>query len=130
MPQCNMFDLNIKTGINNIDEKHQLIFESFNILIQMIKNKDNLENIANSVKNIKIYMQEHFIEEENIMREINAIDQNHFKEHVNFIKIINESLTNVHENTFYMEILLKISTYLKYHFNTFDKKLAEQILNL
>lgn len=116
-------------GINIIDENHQIISNGFNILINQIKNKENLENIIGNIKNIKQHMKEHFYEEELIMYKIGCKDLDHIKEHRYFIKTLRAAITEINRNTIYMEIILPTFAYLNQHLITFDKKLADQIFN-
>ena len=121
----NFYENTLQTGIDNIDDHHKEIVKSFNNLIEMIKNKND-DNIMKCIKHIKECMEEHFIEEETIMKKLNVWDWEHAQGHSDILITINAVLS---DEICYPEVMLSVYAYHKQHFKTFDKKLAIQIVD-
>ena len=115
----------LQTGIDNIDDQHKEIIKSFNNLVEMIRNKED-NNILTCITHIYKCMEDHFAEEESIMKKLNIWDWSHAQAHSDLLITIKAILS---EESGYAEIMLSVFAYLKHHFKTFDKKLATQIVD-
>ena len=110
-----------KSNINQIDKLHQILIDSYNILLFTSKNGSKQE-IYDSLEFVYVNAKYHFQVEESLLIQYNHPKfREHRKEHKSFLKLLQKLLEGL-ENTENIDIN-EISIWINSHFNK-DKEMA------
>lgn len=119
------------TGVDQIDEQHQKLFEIANRAYELLKNDfciDKYDKIVEILDELKSYTVYHFQSEEGYMMSIGYKKLlSHKVQHDDFIKKINNiDFNNIDENQdkYLMEILEFVVSWIDGHIRGTDKKIT------
>lgn len=111
-----------KTGIENIDEQHEKLFEIGERAYQLLKDKyinDKFDKIVDIIRELREYTIYHFAEEEAYMESIKYKRLFTQKmDHISFIKMLDEINLNEIDNNqdeYIMELLTFLNDWLVKH---------------
>ncbi|MGQ1890731.1 bacteriohemerythrin [Thermophagus sp. OGC60D27] len=116
----------------NIDQEHQSLFRMLNQFYQGIKDGSSKERLAQLIKGLLEYAQNHFSHEERFMQSIGYPRlQTHRKEHHAFIQKVNEFYDKYSSGRLILslEVTGFIKDWITNHILNEDKKYADFVLS-
>ncbi len=127
------WDESMEIGIEQIDEQHRNLVDSFNKLSRAIRSKNHKE-LEESLKFIRTYTYFHFgVEDAFMVKYKYPMFRKHYNEHKYFKKELDELLDKVEKENFRMDVLLKIQNklvqWILNHIMDDDKELGKYLVH-
>lgn len=113
-----------------IDYEHQMMIEQINTLYDQIDSSTDSDAIEAMLGEIHADISAHFALEERMMREANYIEyEDHKEDHEELLDQLHELMEGYFQNPENTKeaLKLKLSSWFKDHFSTFDARLHKQL---